>query len=85
MFAWCAGAGVGGWLTMFVFWAAFLGLALWAISRLIPAAPHSTPTDHTDHSGRSAYDRQSDIGPNGDPATGESSTTSMDTVGPRPQ
>lgn len=85
MFAWCAGAGLGGWLTMLAFWVAFVSLALWTISRLIPAAPHATHTDHSDHSGRSIHGRQSDIMPSGDPATEESSTTSANAVDPRPR
>lgn len=32
--AWCAQLGVGGWVLMGLFWATFLGLVLWAVSRL---------------------------------------------------
>jgi uncharacterized membrane protein len=36
MFAgvWCGQLGVGGWALMGLFWATFLGLVLWAVSRL---------------------------------------------------
>jgi uncharacterized membrane protein len=36
MFAsvWCGQLGVGGWVLMGLFWATFLGLVLWAVSRL---------------------------------------------------
>lgn len=32
--AWCGQLGVGGWILMGLFWATFLGLVLWAVSRL---------------------------------------------------
>jgi hypothetical protein len=32
--AWCGQLGVGGWVLMGLFWATFLGLVLWALSRL---------------------------------------------------
>jgi uncharacterized membrane protein len=32
--AWCGQSGVGGWVLMGLFWATFLGLVLWAVSRL---------------------------------------------------
>jgi len=32
--AWCGQLGVGGWVLMGLFWATFLGLVLWAVSRL---------------------------------------------------
>jgi len=32
--AWCGQLGVGGWVLMSLFWATFLGLVLWAVSRL---------------------------------------------------
>jgi len=31
---WCGQLGVGGWILMALFWATFVGLALWALSRL---------------------------------------------------
>jgi uncharacterized membrane protein len=36
MFAgvWCGQLGVGGWVLMGLFWLTFLGLVLWAVSRL---------------------------------------------------
>jgi uncharacterized membrane protein len=36
MFAggWCGQLGVGGWALMGLFWATFVGLVLWAVSRL---------------------------------------------------
>jgi uncharacterized membrane protein len=36
MFAgvWCGQLGVGGWVLMGFFWVTFLGLVLWAVSRL---------------------------------------------------
>jgi putative membrane protein len=37
MFAgtWCGGMGAGGWLVMALFWGGFLGLAVWAVTRLL--------------------------------------------------
>ena len=32
--AWCGQLGVGGWVLMGLFWATFLRLVLWAVSRL---------------------------------------------------
>jgi uncharacterized membrane protein len=32
--AWCGQLGVGGWVLMGLFWLTFLGLVLWAVSRL---------------------------------------------------
>jgi hypothetical protein len=32
--AWCGEMSVGGWVLMGFFWATFLGLVLWALSRL---------------------------------------------------
>jgi hypothetical protein len=32
--AWCGQLGVGGWVLMGLFWATFVGLVLWALSRL---------------------------------------------------
>jgi putative membrane protein len=32
--AWCGQLGVGGWVLMGLFWATFVGLVLWAVSRL---------------------------------------------------
>lgn len=32
--AWCGQLGVGGWVLMGLFWASFLALVLWAVSRL---------------------------------------------------
>lgn len=31
---WCGQLGVGGWVLMGLFWATFVGLVLWALSRL---------------------------------------------------
>ena len=36
--SWCGGTGIAGWLAMLVFWATFLGLAIWAVTRLFPTA-----------------------------------------------
>jgi hypothetical protein len=36
--AWCGQMGVGGWVLMGLFWATFLGLLLWALSRLFAPA-----------------------------------------------
>ena len=32
--AWCGQLGVGGWILMGLFWATFVGLVLWALSRM---------------------------------------------------
>jgi uncharacterized membrane protein len=34
----CGSIGLSGWLLMVGFWAGFIALALWAVSRLFPAA-----------------------------------------------
>jgi hypothetical protein len=41
MFAgvWCGQLGVGGWVLMGLFWGTFLGLVLWAVSRLFGRGP----------------------------------------------
>lgn len=39
--AWCGQLGVGGWVLMGLFWVTFLGLVLWALSRLF-APPGGT-------------------------------------------
>ena len=31
---WCGGMGATGWFVMALFWGAFLGLAVWAVTRL---------------------------------------------------
>jgi uncharacterized membrane protein len=31
---WCGQMGIGGWLVMILFWTAFLGLAVWALTQL---------------------------------------------------
>ena len=36
--SWCGGMGIAGWLAMLVFWATFLGLAIWAVTRMFPTA-----------------------------------------------
>lgn len=36
--AWCGQLGVGGWILMGLFWATYLGLVLWAVSRLFRPA-----------------------------------------------
>ena len=45
--AWCGGMGAGGWLLMVAFWAAFLGLVVWAVMQIFPRAGNSggSPTD----------------------------------------
>ena len=37
--AWCGQLGAGGWVLMGLFWATFLGLVLWAVSRLFGRGP----------------------------------------------
>lgn len=37
--AWCGAMGLGGWVAMAVFWAVFLGLVIWAVTRIFPASP----------------------------------------------
>lgn len=36
--AWCGQMGLGGWVLIGIFWAAFLGLVLWASSQLFAPA-----------------------------------------------
>jgi len=39
--AWCGQLGVGGWVLMGLIWATFVGLVLWALSRLFaPGGGH---------------------------------------------
>lgn len=35
---WCGGMGIWSWVVMVVFWGAFLGLTLWAVTRMFPLA-----------------------------------------------
>lgn len=44
---WCGGMGLGGWLLMVAFWTGFLGLAVWAITRIFPARPLSAAPDQS--------------------------------------
>jgi len=37
--SWCGATGLAGWLAMAVFWTAFLGLVIWAVTRIFPASP----------------------------------------------
>jgi putative membrane protein len=41
----CGQLGVGGWVLMGLFWATFLGLVLWAVSRLFSAGPAAGVVD----------------------------------------
>lgn len=36
MFGYCSSMGVGGWLLIAAFWAGFIGVVVWAVSRLFP-------------------------------------------------
>jgi hypothetical protein len=40
-FTWCSGMGIGGWLAMIALWVAFLGFAIWAITRIFPVSRES--------------------------------------------
>ena len=47
----CGGMGVAGWVVMVLFWGTFIGLAVWAISRLVVsprAVDEPTPRDLID-------------------------------------
>ncbi|HEY5182331.1 MAG TPA: hypothetical protein VIJ07_21580 [Dermatophilaceae bacterium] len=48
MFAggYCAGMGLGGWLLMIGFWAGFVGLVVWAITRLFPSRDRRGDAEH---------------------------------------
>ena len=43
MGSWCGQMGVGGWVSMVVLWAAVVGLAVWAVSRMFPAQAAHDP------------------------------------------
>ena len=43
--AWCGEMSVGGWILIGLFWATFLGLVLWALSRLF-AGPRGDDGAH---------------------------------------
>ena len=47
--AWCGQLGVGGWVLMGLFWATFLGLVLWAVSRLFGSGRVTGSVDGDDH------------------------------------
>jgi putative membrane protein len=49
--AFCDGMGVGGWVVMIAFWAVFLGLIVWAVTRIFP-------TDEPRHDSRAELDRR---------------------------
>jgi putative membrane protein len=42
---WCSGMGAGGWILMITFWAALLGVIVWAVIRLFPTAPTKDALD----------------------------------------
>lgn len=43
--SWCSGMGAGGWLLMVFFWAALLGVIVWAVTRLFPSASKTSAAD----------------------------------------
>ena len=47
--AWCGQLGVGGWVLMGLFWATFLGLVLWAVSRLFGSGRVAGGVDEDRH------------------------------------
>ena len=47
--AWCGQLGVGGWVLMGLFWATFLGLVLWAVSRLFGSGRVADGVDGDNH------------------------------------
>jgi len=47
--AWCGQLGVGGWVLMGLFWATFLGLVLWAVSRLFGSGRVAGGADEDRH------------------------------------
>ena len=55
----CGQISVGGWVLVGLFWAAFLGLVLWALSRLFPPSRGvgGVPEDAGDHDLRLARER----------------------------
>lgn len=46
--SWCTGMGVGGWVLMIAFWAALLGVIVWAVTQLFPSSPKSDALDLLD-------------------------------------
>ena len=40
---WCSGMGAGAWVFMGVFWVAFLGLVVWAVTRIFPSGAQEMP------------------------------------------
>jgi putative membrane protein len=47
--AWCGQLGVGGWVLLGLFWATFLGLVLWAVSRLFGSGRVADSVDGDNH------------------------------------
>jgi uncharacterized membrane protein len=47
--AWCGQLGVGGWVLMGLFWVTFLGLVLWAVSRLFGSGRVTGSVDGDNH------------------------------------
>jgi len=59
--AWCGQSGVIGWVLMGLFWVAFLGLVLWAMSRLFASTRVAGRHDGGDHEVADA-DNADDLG-----------------------
>lgn len=53
---WCGQLGVGGWVLMGLFWATFLGLVLWAVSRLFRPARKTGGVDGAEREVDDAHD-----------------------------
>lgn len=53
---WCGELGVGGWVLMGLFWATFLGLVLWAVSRLFRPASTTGGVDEAEREVDDAHD-----------------------------
>lgn len=55
---WCGGMGVGGWLLMALLWGSFLGVIVWAVTRLFPAARSRPDEPGGGESAASVLDRR---------------------------
>jgi putative membrane protein len=73
--AWCGQLGVGGWVLMGLFWATFVGLMLWALSRLFAPVRkddvlHENADDLDQRWAREQMDLSDYQSPRGDRLTG---------------
>jgi len=58
--AWCGAMGLGGWVTMALFWTVFLGLVIWAVTRIFPTSPPRPGAEQAPDPVEGGHDRTTD-------------------------